>query len=157
MSNARSPQLRFGRGGPVDDSTAALRIAFVVACFLNPITTLITLAVILCGRTPVARRVPTWILPLTGIAACAAGWTAGWCADYLRTYREAAAQFLDALITALRINGPPQAIRRHLARERRRRGAAGSHQTPRQRQARASSQGPPTRGHSRRVGRRNGE
>lgn len=106
MSNARSPQLRFGRGGPVDDSTAALRIAFVVACFLNPITTLITLAVILCGRTPVARRVPTWILPLTGIAACAAGWTAGWCADYLRTYREAAAQFLDALINALRINGP---------------------------------------------------
>ncbi len=107
MSNAaRSPQLRFGRGGPVDDSTAALRIAFIVACFLNPLTTLITLAVILCGRIPWVRRMPTWILPLTGIAACAAGWTAGWCADYLRTYREAAAQFLDALINALRINGP---------------------------------------------------
>lgn len=107
MSNAaRSPQLRFGRGGPVDDSTAALRIAFIVACFLNPLTTLITLVVILCGRIPWVRRVPTWILPLTGIAACAAGWTAGWCADYLRTYREAAAQFLDALINALRINGP---------------------------------------------------
>lgn len=107
MSNAaRSPQLRFGRGGPVDDSTAALRIAFIVACFLNPLTTLITLAVILCGRIPWVRRMPTWTLPLTGIAACAAGWTAGWCADYLRTYREAAAQFLDALINALRINGP---------------------------------------------------
>lgn len=106
MSNARSPQLRFGRGGPVDDSTAALRIAFVVACFLNPITTLITLAVILCGRTPVARRVPTWILPLTGIAACTTGWATGWCADYLRTYRDAGTQLLDALINALRINGP---------------------------------------------------
>ena len=106
MSNVRSPQLRFGRGGPVDDSTAALRIAFVVACFLNPITTLITLVVILCGRTPVARRVPTWVLPLTGIAACAAGWAAGWCADYLRTYRDAGTQLLDALINALRINGP---------------------------------------------------
>ena len=106
MSNVRSPQLRFGRGGPVDDSTAALRVAFVVVCFLNPITTLITLAVILCGRTPVARRVPTWVLPIMGIVACATGWAAGWCADYLRTYREAAAQFLDALINALRINGP---------------------------------------------------
>ena len=107
MSNAaRSPQLRFGRGGPVDDSTAALRIAFVVACFLNPITTLITLVVILCGRIPWVRRMPTWVLPLTGIAACAAGWAAGWCADYLRTYRDAGTQLLDALINALRINGP---------------------------------------------------
>ena len=106
MSNARSPQLRFGRGGPVDDSTAALRIAFVVACFLNPITTLITLVVILCGRIPWVRRMPTLVLPIMGIVACATGWAAGWCADYLRTYREAAAQFLDALINALRINGP---------------------------------------------------
>ena len=106
MSNVRSPQLRFGRGGPVDDSTAALRIAFVVACFLNPITTLITLVVILCGRIPWVRRMPTWVLPLTGIAACAAGWAAGWCADYLRTYRDAGTQLLDALINALRINGP---------------------------------------------------
>ena len=107
MSNAaRSPQLRFGRGGPVDDSTAALRIAFIIACFLNPLTTLITLVVILCGRIPWVRRMPTWVLPIMGIAACATGWAAGWCADYLRTYREAAAQFLDALINALRINGP---------------------------------------------------
>ena len=106
MSNARSPQLRFGRGGPVDDSTAALRIAFVVACFLNPITTLITLVIILCGRIPWVRRMPTLVLPIMGIVACATGWAAGWCADYLRTYREAAAQFLDALINALRINGP---------------------------------------------------
>lgn len=107
MSNsARSPQLRFGRGGPVDDSTAALRIGFVIACFLNPITTLIALVVILCGRIPWVRRMPTWVLPLTGIAACASGWAAGWCADYLRTYREAGTQLLDAFINALRINGP---------------------------------------------------
>ena len=107
MSNAaRSPQLRFGRGGPVDDSTAALRIGFVIACFLNPTTTLIALVVILCGRIPWVRRMPTWVLPLTGIAACAAGWAAGWCADYLRTYREAGTQLLDAFINALRINGP---------------------------------------------------
>lgn len=103
---ARSPQLRFGRSGPVDDSTAALRIGFVIACFLNPITTLIALVVILCGRTPALRRVPTLVLPLTGIAACAYGWAAGWCADYLRTYREAGTQLLDAFINALRINGP---------------------------------------------------
>ena len=107
MSNsARSPQLRFGRGGPVDDSTAALRIGFVIACFLNPITTLIALVVILCGRIPWVRRMPTLVLPLTGIAACAYGWAAGWCADYLRTYREAGTQLLDAFINALRINGP---------------------------------------------------
>lgn len=107
MSNAaRSPQLRFGRGGPVDDSTAALRIGFVIAGFLNPITALIALVVILCGRTPVLRRVPPWVLPLTGIIASTAGWTTGWCADYLRTYREAGTQLLDAFINALRINGP---------------------------------------------------
>ena len=107
MSNAaRSPQLRFGRGGPVDDSTATLRIGFVIACFLNPTTTLIALVVILCGRIPWVRRMPTWVLPLTGIAACSAGWAAGWCADYLRTYREAGTQLLDAFINALRINGP---------------------------------------------------
>ena len=107
MSNsARSPQLRFGRGGPVDDSTAALRIGFVIACFLNPITTLIALVVILCGRIPWVRRMPTLVLPLTGIAACVSGWAAGWCADYLRTYREAGTQLFDAFINALRINGP---------------------------------------------------
>lgn len=107
MSNAaRSPQLRFGRGGPVDDSTANLRIGFVIAGFLNPITALIALVVILCGRTPVLRRVPPWVLPLTGIIASTAGWTTGWCADYLRTYREAGTQLLDAFINALRINGP---------------------------------------------------
>ena len=48
----------------------------------------------------------TLVLPLTGIAACAYGWAAGWCADYLRTYREAGTQLLDAFINALRINGP---------------------------------------------------
>lgn len=107
MSNsARSPQLRFGRGGPVDDSTAALRIGFVIACFLNPITTLIALVVILCGRIPWVRRMPTLVLPLTGIAACVSGWAAGWCSDYLRTYREAGTQLFDAFINALRINGP---------------------------------------------------
>lgn len=107
MSNpARSPQLRFARGGPVDDSTAALRIGFVIACFLNPITTLIALVVILCGRTPALRRVPPWVLPLIGIIASTAGWTTGWCADYLRTYREAGTQLLDAFINALKINGP---------------------------------------------------
>lgn len=106
MSNARSPQLRFGRGGPVDDSTAALRIAFIVACFLNPITTLATLLLVLCGRIPWVRRMPTWVLPLMGATACAGGWATGWCTDYLRTYREAGTQLLDALINALRINGP---------------------------------------------------
>ena len=107
MNNAaRSPQLRFGRGGPVDDSTASLRIGFVIACFLNPITTLIALVVILCGRTPALRRVPPWVLPLIGIIASTAGWTTGWCADYLRTYREAGTQLLDAFINALKINGP---------------------------------------------------
>lgn len=106
MSNVRSPQLRFGRGGPVDDSTAALRIAFIVACFLNPITTLATLLLVLCGRIPWVRRMPTWVLPLMGATACAGGWATGWCTDYLRTYREAGTQLLDALINALRINGP---------------------------------------------------
>lgn len=109
MSNEQRPQLRFGRGGPVDDSTAALRIAFIVVCFLNPITACLTLALVIIGRTSFVRRIPAPLIPLIGAVACIGGWAFGWTAMYLGTYRDAGLSLLDALINALRINGPDNA------------------------------------------------
>ena len=109
MSNEQRPQLRFGRGGPVDDSTAALRIAFIVVCLLNPITAFLTLALIIIGRTSFVRRIPSALMPLIGAFACIGGWAFGWTAMYLGTYRDAGLSLLDALINALRINGPDNA------------------------------------------------
>lgn len=109
MSNDQRPQLRFGRGGPVDDSTAALRIAFIVVCLLNPITAFLTLALIIIGRTSFVRRIPSLLKPLIGAVACIGGWAFGWTAMYLGTYRDAGLSLLDALINALRINGPDNA------------------------------------------------
>ena len=109
MSNEQRPQLRFGRGGPVDDSTAALRIAFIVACLLNPITACLTIALIIIGRTSFVRRIPSSLIPLIGAVACIGGWAFGWTAMYLGTYRDAGLSLLDALINALRINGPDNA------------------------------------------------
>ena len=109
MSNVQRPQLRFGRGGPVDDSTAALRIAFIVVCLLNPITACLTLALIIIGRTSFVRRIPSSLIPLIGAVACIGGWAFGWTAMYLGTYRDAGLSLLDALINALRINGPDNA------------------------------------------------
>lgn len=109
MSNEQRPQLRFGRGGPVDDSTAALRIAFIVVCLLNPITACLTLALIIIGRTSFVRRIPSSLIPLIGAVACIGGWAFGWTAMYLGTYRDAGLSLLDALINALRINGPDNA------------------------------------------------
>ena len=109
MSNEQRPQLRFGRGGPVDDSTAALRIACIVVCLLNPITACLTLALIIIGRTSFVRRIPSSLIPLIGAVACIGGWAFGWTAMYLGTYRDAGLSLLDALINALRINGPDNA------------------------------------------------
>ena len=109
MSNEQRPQLRFGRGGPVDDSTAALRIACIVVCLLNPITAFLTLALIIIGRTSFVRRIPSSLIPLIGAVACIGGWAFGWTAMYLGTYRDAGLSLLDALINALRINGPDNA------------------------------------------------
>lgn len=109
MSNEQRPQLRFGRGGPVDDSTAALRIACIVVCLLNPITACLTISLIIIGRTSFVRRIPSSLLPLMGAVACIGGWAAGWTAMYLGTYRDAGLSLLDALINALRINGPDNA------------------------------------------------
>lgn len=109
MSNEQRPQLRFGRGGPVDDSTAALRIACIVVCLLNPITACLTLALIIIGRTSFVRRIPSSLIPLIGAVACIGGWAFGWTAMYLGTYRDAGFSLLDALINALRINGPDNA------------------------------------------------
>ena len=110
MSNEQRPQLRFGRGGPVDDSTAALRIAFIVVCLLNPITACLTIALIIIGRTSFVRRIPSSLIPLIGAVACIGGWAFGWTAMYLGTYRDAGLSLLDALINALRINGPDNAV-----------------------------------------------
>lgn len=109
MSNEQRPQLRFGRGGPVDDSTAALRIAFIVVCLLNPITACLTLALVVIGRTSFVRRIPSSLIPLIGAVACIGGWAFGWTAMYLGTYRDAGLSLFDALINALRINGPDNA------------------------------------------------
>ena len=109
MSNEQRPQLRFGRGGPVDDSTAALRIAFIVVCLLNPITACLTMALVIIGRTSFVRRIPAPLIPLIGAVACIGGWAFGWTAMYLGTYRDAGLSLLDALINALRINGPDNA------------------------------------------------
>lgn len=109
MSNEQRPQLRFGRGGPVDDSTAALRIACIVVCLLNPITACLTLALIIIGRTSFVRRIPSSLKALIGAVACIGGWAFGWTAMYLGTYRDAGLSLLDALINALRINGPDNA------------------------------------------------
>lgn len=109
MSNEQRPQLRFGRGGPVDDSTAALRIAFIVVCLLNPITACLTMALVIIGRTSFVRRIPSLLIPLIGAVACIGGWAFGWTAMYLGTYRDAGLSLLDALINALRINGPDNA------------------------------------------------
>ena len=109
MSNEQRPQLRFGRGGPVDDSTAALRIAFIVVCLLNPITACLTIALVIIGRTSFVRRIPSSLIPLIGAVACIGGWAFGWTAMYLGTYRDAGLSLLDALINALRINGPDNA------------------------------------------------
>lgn len=109
MSNEQRPQLRFGRGGPVDDSTAALRIACIVVCLLNPITACLTLALIIIGRTSFVRRIPSLLKPLIGAVACIGGWAFGWTAMYLGTYRDAGLSLLDALINALRINSPDNA------------------------------------------------
>ena len=109
MSNEQRPQLRFGRGGPVDDSTAALRIACIVVCLLNPITACLTTALIIIGRTSFVRRIPSLLKPLIGAVACIGGWAFGWTAMYLGTYRDAGLSLLDALINALRINGPDNA------------------------------------------------
>lgn len=109
MSNEQRPQLRFGRGGPVDDSTAALRIAFIVVCLLNPITACLTMALVIIGRTSFVRRIPSLLIPLIGAVACIGGWAFGWIAMYLGTYRDAGLSLLDALINALRINGPDNA------------------------------------------------
>lgn len=109
MSNEQRPQLRFGRGGPVDDSTAALRIACIVVCLLNPITACLTMALIIIGRTSFVRRIPASLKPLIGAVACIGGWAFGWTAMYVGTYRDAGLSLLDALINALRINGPDNA------------------------------------------------
>lgn len=109
MSNDQRPQLRFGRGGPVDDSTAALRIAFIVVCLLNPITACLTITLIIIGRTSFVRRIPAPLIPLIGAVACIGGWAFGWTEMYLGTYRDAGLSLLDALINALRINGPDNA------------------------------------------------
>ena len=109
MSNEQRPQLRFGRGGPVDDSTAALRIASIVVCLLNPITACLTIALIIIGRTSFVRRIPSSLIPLIGAVACIGGWAFGWTAMYLGTYRDAGLSLFDALINALRINGPDNA------------------------------------------------
>ena len=109
MSNEQRPQLRFGRGGPVDDSTAALRIAMIIVCLLNPITACLTIALVIIGRTSFVRRIPSLLKPLIGAVACIGGWAIGWTAMYLGTYRDAGLSLLDALINALRINGPDNA------------------------------------------------
>lgn len=95
------PNLRFGRGGPVDDRTATARVIAVGAAALNPLATAAALALVIIGRTRPGRRCRPLAATAAGAAACAAGIWWGWAADYLRVYRDLASRLLDALVAGL--------------------------------------------------------
>ena len=95
------PNLRFGRGGPVDDRAATARVIAVGAAVLNPLATAAALVLVVIGRTRPGRRCRPLAVTAAGAAACAAGVWWGWAADYLRVYRDLASRLLDALVAGL--------------------------------------------------------
>lgn len=98
---AGGPNLRFGRGGPVDDRTATARVIAVGAAVLNPLATAAALVLVIIGRTRPGRRLHPLAVTAAGAAACAAGIWWGWAADYLRVYQDLASRLLDALVAGL--------------------------------------------------------
>ena len=95
------PNLRFGRGGPVDDRAATARVIAVGAAVLNPLATAAALVLVVIGRTRPGRRCRPLAVTAAGAAACAAGVWWGWAADYIGVYRDLASRLLDALVAGL--------------------------------------------------------
>lgn len=98
---AGGPNLRFGRGGPVDDRTATARVIAVGAAALNPLATAAALVLVVIGRTRPGRRLHPLAATAAGAAACAVGVWWGWAADYVGVYRDLASRFLGALVAGL--------------------------------------------------------
>lgn len=98
---AGRPNLRFGRGGAIDDRTATARVIAVGAAVLNPLATAAALVLVIIGRTRPGRRLHPLAVTAAGAAACAVGVWWGWAADYLRVYRDLASRFLGALVAGL--------------------------------------------------------
>ena len=95
------PNLRFGRGGPVDDRTATARVIAVGAAALNPLATAAALVLVVIGRTRPGRRLHPLAAAAAGAAACAVGVWWGWAADYVGVYRDLVSRFLGALVAGL--------------------------------------------------------
>lgn len=98
---AGRPNLRFGRGGPVDDNTATARVIAVGAAVLNPLATAAALVLVVIGRTRPGRRLHPLAATAAGAAACAVGVWWGWAADYVGVYRDLVSRFLGALVAGL--------------------------------------------------------
>lgn len=95
------PNLRFGRGGPVDDRAATARVIAVGAAVLNPLATAAALVLVVIGRTRPGRRLHPLAVTAAGAAVCAVGVWWGWAADYVGVYRDLVSRFLGALVAGL--------------------------------------------------------
>lgn len=98
---AGRPNLRFGRGGAIDDRTATARVIAVGAAVLNPLATAAALVLVVIGRTRPGRRLHPLAATAAGAAACAVGVWWGWAADYVGVYRDLVSRFLGALVAGL--------------------------------------------------------